>query len=128
MNMFQLEDHDSVRVLRLSGDMLNLPEVQLHGEAEPVFGSLRGSGARTVIVDLASVPSFGSAFISVLIRVHKIVRQGGGEMVLAGASERAQEVLYLTGLNKLWSSFPTRELALEAAESGPAACTPTSHA
>jgi anti-anti-sigma factor len=125
METFQVESHDAVRVVTPCAEVLNLPEVRLHGEAGELFGSLRSSKARAVVVDLARVPCFGSAFISVLIRVHKIVRQGGGEMVLAGASDRASEVLHLTGLDRLWTSFATRELALEALDADGAAASRT---
>src|SRR5262249_1212357 len=131
MNTFQLENLDRVEVITPGADAPNLTEVRLHGEAQTVFESLRGSRPPAVIVDLARVPAFGSAFISVLIRMHKIVRQGGGEMVLAGASQRASEVLYLTGLDRLWPSYENRERAMQAvvdlegtAAAGTSECTP----
>jgi anti-anti-sigma factor len=118
--MFQLEDLEQARVVTPRAETPTLPEVRLHGEAEPVFGSLREVRARPVIVDLSAVDGFGSAFISVLVRIHKIVRQGGGEMMLAGASERSSEVLQLTGLDGLWPSYADRDKALAALENADA--------
>ena len=53
MTTFQLENHDRVRVVTPGAEAPNLTEVRLHGDAEPVYESLRGTGARPVIVDLA---------------------------------------------------------------------------
>ncbi len=127
MAMFQLENREALTVIIPSADVRNQPETTLHREAEPVFSSLRTMRARAVIVDLAQVPFFGSAFISVLVRMHKIVRQGGGEVVLAGAGDRAREVLHLTGLNKLWTTFAARADALAVlTETEPAEVLPAS--
>src|SRR5437588_1838512 len=120
MKMFRIENDDQVPVIVPAADAAALPEVRLHAEAEAIFRPLRRAGSRAVIVDLADVPGFGSAFISVLIRMHKIVRQGGGEMLLAGAGPRVLEVLHLTGLNRLWNIYATRELALAALAEGAA--------
>jgi anti-sigma B factor antagonist len=120
--MFELENDIGVPVVVPAAGVASLPEGRLQGEAEPVFGKLRAGAAPAVIVDLAAVPYFGSPFISVLIRMHKIVRQKGGEILLAGAGDRVHEVLHLTGLNKLWASYASRERAL-ASLSENAACT-----
>ena len=41
-------------------------------------------------------------------------RQGGGQMVLAGVSERARELLRITALDQIWPIYPGRREAIEA--------------
>src|SRR5262245_4767105 len=59
--------------------------------AEIVLLPLKKEPAAGVIVDLSQVSFFGSVFLSLLLRCHKLVKQQGGEMVLCGVSPRAKE-------------------------------------
>ena len=67
-----------------------------------------------VIVDLSKVDFFGSVFLSLLLRCHKMVKQQGGEMVLCGASGTARELLRLTALDTIWAIYDDREQAMKA--------------
>jgi anti-anti-sigma factor len=82
--------------------------------AEIVLSPLKKEPASGVIVDLSKVAFFGSVFLSLLLRCHKLVKQQGGEMVLCGASERARELLRLTALDTIWAIYDTREQAIDA--------------
>lgn len=57
---------------------------------------------------------FGSVFLALLLRCHKLVKSKGGEIVLSGATSMARELLQLTSLDTLWAIYDTREDALEA--------------
>jgi anti-sigma B factor antagonist len=82
--------------------------------AEIVLAPLKKQPAAGVIVDLSKVSFFGSVFLSLLLRCHKLIKQQGGEMVLCGASDRARELLRLTALDTIWAIYDTREQAMEA--------------
>ena len=67
-----------------------------------------------VIFDLSQVAYFGSVFLALLLRVQKLVKSRGGELVLCGPSEMARELLRVTALDTLWAIYDSREEALKA--------------
>jgi anti-anti-sigma factor len=70
-----------------------------------------------VVVDLEGVDYFGSSFLSLLLRCWKSVLVKGGQMVLAGVSTRARELLRITSLDIVWPIYANRAEALAALQS-----------
>ena len=85
--------------------------------AEVVMGPLREQDVPMIVFDLSDVTYFGSVFLALLLRCHKFVRSRGGELVLAGASKMALELLRVTALDTLWAIYETKEEALDAISS-----------
>jgi anti-anti-sigma factor len=68
-----------------------------------------------VVIDLARVDYFGSAFLQLLLRCWNLVTKvKGGQMVLCRVSQRARELLHLTSLDIIWPIYATRAEAMEA--------------
>ena len=67
-----------------------------------------------VVFDLSRVAYFGSVFLALLLRCHKLVKSRGGELVLCGPSAMARELLRVTSLDTLWAIYDSREEALAA--------------
>ena len=67
-----------------------------------------------VVYDLSRVAYFGSVFLALLLRCHKLVKSRGGELVLCDPSEMARELLRVTSLDTLWAIYDSREEALTA--------------
>jgi anti-anti-sigma factor len=67
-----------------------------------------------VVFDLTAVDYFGSMFLALLLRCWKLVQSKGGEMVLAGVSDRAKELLRITALDMVWPMYGTPREAMEA--------------
>jgi anti-anti-sigma factor len=82
--------------------------------ADLVLAPLARQKVPLVVIDLSRVSYFGSVFLALLLRCHKLVRQRGGELVLCGASELARELLQITNLDTLWAIYDSRDEALEA--------------
>ncbi len=82
--------------------------------SEIVMEPIREQDVPMVVFDLSEVNYFGSVFLSVLLRCHKIVKTRGGEMVVSGPSKMARELLHLTSFDTLWAIYDTREEALQA--------------
>jgi len=61
--------------------------------ARMVIQSLKSDPPAGIVVDLSQVTYFGSVFVSFLLRCHSQARKHGSEIVLAGASEPARELL-----------------------------------
>jgi anti-sigma B factor antagonist len=66
------------------------------------------------VFDLTEVTYFGSVFLALLLRCHKLVKSRGGELVLCGASKLATELLRITALDTLWAIYDTQEEAIVA--------------
>jgi anti-anti-sigma factor len=110
----QIERHSDIAIIVPTADVEAMQWDLIEQAADIVLQPLKKEPANGVIVDLSQVAYFGSVFLSLLLRCHKLVKQQGNEMVLCGASERARELLKLTALDTLWAIYSTREEALEA--------------
>ncbi len=81
--------------------------------SDELFSAAEG-GRWRIVVDLSQVTYFGSVFVSFLLRCHSQARKHGSEIVLAGASEPARELLKLLDLETLWAIYDTRQEAMDA--------------
>ncbi len=109
-----IERHGEIAVIVPASEVESMQWELIEQAAEIVLSPLKAEPASGVIVDLSQVSYFGSVFLSLLLRCHKLIKQQGGEMVLCGASERARELLRLTALDTIWAIYDTREQAIEA--------------
>jgi anti-sigma B factor antagonist len=76
--------------------------------------------APLLVLDLTNLDFVDSTGLGVLVGTHRRLRDAGGEMRLAGASARIQRVLSVTGLDQVFSTFPTVGDAVAAAPEGSA--------
>lgn len=111
---FQIEWNDDTLIVTPGGDIESMNWDLIESAAEVVLEPLKGVDVPLVIFDLGQVDYFGSVFLSLLLRCHKAVKPKGGELVLCGASEMADELLRVTALDTLWAIYVTREEAIEA--------------
>ena len=82
--------------------------------AAVILGPLKEQAVPMVVFDLSNVAYFGSVFLALLLRCHKLVKSRGGELVLCGPSAMARELLRVTSLDTLWAIYDSREEALTA--------------
>jgi anti-anti-sigma factor len=111
---FLLEWHGDAMVVSPSGSAETLQWNAVEQAADLVMAPIRDEKVPLVVFDLSDLNYFGSVFMALLLRCHKLVRQHGGELVLACVSNGARELLRLTALDTLWAIYDTREQALEA--------------
>ncbi len=114
MNDFTLEKHGEALIVSPSGTAESLEWQGIKQAANVVLDPLNEVEAPMVIFDLSSLSYFGSVFLALLLQCHKIVRSRGGEVVIAGLSDSARELLHITALDTLWAIYDTREEALNA--------------
>ncbi len=104
-----LSDHDGVIVATLDGNALGGPDgAALHDALHSSPGGLPGN----VVVDLAAVRHMNSSGLGMLIGSLTSVRQAGGDLRLAGASERIKTLLAVTRLDDLFQSFDSLDEAI----------------
>ncbi len=110
----RIERHGDIAVIIPSSEVEKLPENLMEQAARLVLAPLQDSPPNGLIFDLSQVDYVGSVFLSFLLRCHKRVKEHGSEVVVAGASKRARELLHMTALDTLWAMYETRAEAIEA--------------
>src|SRR5438128_2582402 len=111
---FVLERHGDIAVVTPSPEVEKMPENLMDQAAQMVLAPLRDEPPAGLIFDLSRVDYVGSVFLSFLLRCHKRVKEQGSEVVVAGASQKARELLHMTALDTLWALYATRSEALAA--------------
>lgn len=115
---FQIQRRGDVVIVIPSPEVESMSDTMIEQAAQLVLSPLKDDPPSGVIFDLSQVSYFGSLFITFLLRCHLLLKkQGDGEVVLAGVSERIRELLRMTNLDTLWALYSSREEALEALES-----------
>ncbi len=113
-NVVSLERHGDTLVIVATGGVESLRWELIEQAAGIVLNPIRAQNAPQVIFDLSNVNYFGSVFMALMVRCHKMVRLQGGVMVLCGVHPLARDLLHTTALDTLWAIYDTRELAVEA--------------
>ena len=97
---------DALSVMQLSGpvSLSTLFEFQ---------NAVREDSAKTLIIDMTEVPYIDSAGIGSLVNAHVSRVNSGRKLLLAGAADRIEKILTVTGVFKVFSTFPTVDAAKE---------------
>lgn len=114
IDVINLEWHGDALVVVANGAVEDLRWDIIEQAADIVLDPIREQKAPMVVFDLSQVSYFGSVFMAMLIRCHKLVKMRGGVMVLCGLHPLARDLLHMTALDTLWAIYETREQALEA--------------
>jgi len=111
---FELKWYGNTVLITPASDIEDLKWDLVEQAAEIVMSPMREQEVPMVIFDLSEVSYFGSVFLALLLRCHKLVKSRGGELVICGASDLAVELLRITALDTLWAIYDSRKEALEA--------------
>jgi anti-anti-sigma factor len=111
---FRIERHGEIAVVIPSPKVEEMHEALIEQAAKMVVSTLREDPPAGIVVDLSQVNYVGSVFVSFLLRCHMLAKKQGSEIVLAGASEPARELLHLLDLETIWAIYRTRTEAIEA--------------
>jgi anti-anti-sigma factor len=111
---FQLKRHGEIAVIIPSPEVEQLPESLLQPAAQMLLQPLRNDPPSHLIIDLAGVRYFGSAFITFMLRCHEVAQQQGSELAVSGVTSRVRELLQVTAMDQIWSLYETRQEAIQA--------------
>src|SRR5262245_376867 len=112
---FVIERHGDVAIITPSPEVEKMPENQMEQAAQLVLAPLRTDPPAGLVFDLSKVDYVGSVFLSFLLRCHKRVKErNNAEVVVAGASVKARELLHMTALDTLWALYGNRKEAIAA--------------
>ena len=110
----RIERHGDTAVIIPSPEVEHMPENLMEQAAQMVLAPLTTDPPGNLIFDLSRVDYVGSVFLSFLLRCHKRVKVHGSEVVVAGASPKARDLLHMTALDTLWAMYDNVQEALEA--------------
>jgi anti-sigma B factor antagonist len=96
-------------ILDLSGKLTGGPDADVFRK---LFEGLIQQGKKHIVVNLQNVSWINSTGLGILIHNYSSVRGAGGDLVVMGASERIESILYVTKLNLLFKSFENEDDAV----------------
>src|SRR5262249_39576717 len=111
---FHIERHGEVAVVVPSSKVEEMHEALMEQAAVLVFSTLKKDRPEGVVIDLSKLNYVGSTMLNFMLRCHVLAKKMGSEIVLAGASAPARELLQQTDLETIWAIYPTRKEAIEA--------------
>ena len=109
---FEIDDDSRIVVVSLTGDLDPRAVEELH----PQIQELVRAGYRRFVFDLAALDHLGSIALRLLVALAKQVSQvrGEGAVALSGLHERIETLIEMTGVDRILTSYPTRDLAMAA--------------
>jgi anti-sigma B factor antagonist len=107
---YEKELIDNTLILKLSGDLIG--ENNGPGLVE-VLNEHISKGVNKCIIDISEVRYMNSSGIGVLITILTKLRNKEGEVVLLNPSEQVKKLLVITKLNNIFSTFESKEEALQ---------------
>lgn len=113
---FQLKFHGSTVIVTPAADVESMRWDLIDQAAQVVMAPISLLPVPMVVFDLSEVNYFGSVFLALLLRCHKLAASKGGELVLSGTSKMAAELLRITALDTVWAMYESTEEALAALE------------
>ena len=101
--------HGPATVLALEGNLMGGPDASaLHS----ALSDLASRGRNRIVIDLAKVEYMNSSGLSLLIGGAGAVKNAGGSLVLANASEKIQSIIKITKLSAVLVNFPSVDEAV----------------
>jgi len=109
----RLEDH--VYVLSIEDNLALGAAQELENYLKP---TLEDSSIKGIIINLEKITYIDSAGLGVIAMVFKTLKARGGIFALCRLNLKLQEIFTLTGLDRMFSVYPTEEEALNAVKAG----------
>ena len=98
-----------VAVLHLQGKIMGGPDATtLHEKLHELIES----GTRSVVIDLEEVDWMNSSGLGILIGGLSAIRKSGGDLRLASVTEKIEEVLRITKLDRVFDVYGSTEEAV----------------
>ena len=110
------EIRSDVAVLTVSGSLMSCQDV---GALHTHIKQLGKRGFRRVVIDYSEVRWFGSAMLGVLVSSKMTLCNGGGDLRLAGLSEKCRSVIRVAHLDRVFQVMDTVDAAVASFEDQP---------
>ena len=109
MKVKQQEKYGAV-VLEFKGNVMGGPEAQ---EFNELLHKLLDENKKNVVIDLADVKFMNSSGLGMLISGFTTMKNGGGSLKLANATEKINSLLVITKLITIFEHFDSVDKAVE---------------
>ena len=111
---FQIERRGEIAIIIPAPEVEKMHEPMIKPAAQLIIDSLKEDPPSALIFDLSQVDFVGSMFLSLLLHCHKRVKEhdAGTEVVVAGPSKKARELLHITALDTIWPLYDSRAEAV----------------
>jgi len=107
---FKTEERYNAVVLQLKGDVMGGPDgAKLHDQLR----EMKEAGQLNVVVDLSKVRFMNSSGLGMLIGGLSTMRNAGGDLRLANATDRIQSLLMIAKLLTVFKHFDSVDEAVE---------------
>ncbi|MCK5087409.1 MAG: STAS domain-containing protein [Melioribacteraceae bacterium] len=103
------EKYDAV-VVELKGNVMGGPDAQ---EFQDLLHNLLDEGKKNVVVNLAAVKFMNSSGLGMLISGFTTMKNGGGSLKLANATEKINSLLVITQLITIFENFDSIDEAVQ---------------
>jgi len=97
-------------VVELKGNVMGGPEAQ---EFSDMLHKFLDEGKKNVVIDLAGVKFMNSSGLGMLISGFTTIKNGGGALKLANATEKINSLLVITKLITIFENFDSVEEAVK---------------
>jgi anti-sigma B factor antagonist len=98
----------NAKVINIKGKLRGGPEAE---EFHSTLQSFINESKKNIIIDMSDVSFVDSAGLGILVRGYTTIKNAGGEMKLAGISNKVKGVLAITKLNSVFEQFTSVEEA-----------------
>lgn len=109
MKVKQVEKYGAV-VVELKGNVMGGPEAQ---EFSDILHKLLDEQKKNVVIDLSETKFMNSSGLGMLISGYTTVKNGGGVMKLANATEKIESLLVITKLITIFEHYTSVDEAVE---------------
>ena len=112
----QEEIRDDVAVMSINGDVMGGPDVASFRDH---ITRLIGAGITKVVIDFSGVKWFESSMLGMLTACLTMLRNAGGDLRLAGITEKIEEILRVTQLAGVFRTLDTVDRAVASFKTEP---------
>jgi len=97
-------------VITIKGNVMGGPEAQ---EFHDLLGNFLDTGKSNIVIDLGGVKFMNSTGLGMLISGYTSVKNKGGALKLANATDKINSLLVITKLITIFENFESVDLAVE---------------
>jgi anti-sigma B factor antagonist len=106
---FTTAQRGAITVISLQGNLMGGPDASA---LNSTLHDLVTKGTRRVVVDLHEVQFMNSSGLGILIGGASTMKNAGGGLAIAGASEKILALITITRLGKVLATYPTVDAAV----------------
>ena len=110
----RIMNRDGVTVLSLFSTYESLDDSRIIQLTELLLPLVEKADPPLAVIDLSQTIAFGTAFLSLLIRMRKRLVSRGGRLAITGLTPHCSEVIRATRLHVMWETFDTIDEAVVA--------------